>query len=222
MRADRSRVFTVPSGIASASAISRARHPSEVGPRDQALLGIGEACQRPESLVTLDQRVLLVARGPIRHLVDQDEVRSRDTGVTAEPVDGEVVRDRHEPGGESATLGSNRAALRQAVRKTSWVSSSAASRVAEQPEPHRVDGRPEPPVERADGSIVTGKESFHQLLLLARKQRAFVSRSLHQGRSFQYLRRVRGAKFADASMVPRRSSCRHRDHRSLRRRNGWA
>ena len=47
------------------------------------------------------------------------------------------------------------------------------------------------------------------MLLLARKQRAFVSRSLHQGRSFQYVRRVRGAKFADATMVPRRSSCRH-------------
>src|SRR5262249_53455825 len=52
----------------------------------------------------------------------------------------------------------------------------------QQPQPHRVDGAAEPFVERTDGSVITGQESLHQLLLLPREQRAFVSyASLHEG-----------------------------------------
>ena len=79
-------------------------------------------------------------------------------------------------------VGSNRAALRHAVRKTSCVSSSAASRVPEQAQAEPVDGPAEPRVERADRVVVAGQKAFHELLFLLRQERSVVP-SVHS-RSF--------------------------------------
>src|SRR5439155_25844469 len=125
-------------------------------------------------------------------------------------VHGEVVRDRHEPRREPAALGIEAGRLAPGGEEDILGELLRGLAGAQQPEPHRVDGTSEPPVQRADRSIVTGKEPFHRLLLLAWEQRPFLSSgSPHEGHSFPYVRRLRGAKLAVQTMVPRAWPERH-------------
>ena len=124
--AERSRVLTVPSGMPS---IPRSARSSRKYARHQATLGLGERGQRLQRRVPFDQHGFLVEPRSIGHLVDEHEGgpgdsgsrRSRSTARLCAIVISHVERRPRE--------GSNRAALRHAVRKTSCVSSSADSRV---------------------------------------------------------------------------------------------
>ena len=69
--------------------------------------------------------------------------------------------------------GSNRAALRHAARKTSWVNSSAASGLPSRRRPRVKIGRAYRAYSMRTASSSTGKQPLHQLLLLACEERSF-------------------------------------------------
>ena len=176
--AARSRVLTVPSGMPSASAISRAVSPRKYARAKQPPLGVRERRERAHRGVALEHHRLLVDPRPLRHLVDQDERRAGDAGLAAEPIDRQVVRDRHEPGRQPSPVGVE--PRRLAPRGQEDVLGELLGRLAgaEQAHAERVHRPSEPRVDRADRDVVTGQESFHQLLFLSREERTVVP-SLH-------------------------------------------
>src|SRR5207247_35441 len=62
----------------------------------------------------------------------------------------------------------------------------------EQPLAHGENGAGEAGIEGSDGRVVTGEQSFHQLLLLRGEQRSVV---VHEG-SFRYTGRTFGVAFS--------------------------
>ena len=102
----RRRVFTVPSGMPSASAISRAVRPRKYARDEQRRSASGERLERPDRGVALhDHGSPRRSARRLGHLVDEHERGPRHAGLAAEPVDGEVVRDRHQPRGQAPAGG---------------------------------------------------------------------------------------------------------------------
>ena len=92
------------------------------------------------------------------------------------------MRDRHEPGREASPRRVESRRLPPGGEED--VPSELFRRLPRSQQTHaeREHGPAEPRVEGADGIVVTGEESFHQLLLLPGEERAFVP-SVHSGSS---------------------------------------
>jgi hypothetical protein len=172
------------------------RHPAEVGPLEQSTLGLRQRRQRPEGLVALHQDLFLVDPGRVGHFIDEDEGRARRAVLAAQSIDGEVVGDRHEPGGEPAACGIEARGLPPGRDEHVLRELLRGLARTQQAKPHRVDGAGEPCVQGADGIVVTGKERFHQALLLPRKQRTVLRSGHVLGPSD--IRETAGARLAPA------------------------
>ena len=172
MSAVRSRVFTVPSGIPSASAISRAVSPPKYA-RPSNRFSASERDSRARIAASRSISGSSSSTPPIsRHLVDEHEVRARHARLPSQPVDREVVRDRHEPRRQATAGGVEPSGLAPCREEDVLGQLLRRLRAPEQPQAQREDRTRVARVERAHGFFVAGKEPLHELLLLAGEERS--------------------------------------------------
>src|SRR5581483_1762555 len=130
--------------------------------------------------------------------------RSADAGLAPEAVHGQVVRDRHEPGGQSTAGGVEPRGLAPRGEEDVLGQLLRGLRAPEQPDTQRVDGSSEARVQRSHGVLVAGKEPFHQLLFLSREKRS-IGPTVHTVSPFRVYGPVAGRSLPSprSSIMPR-------------------